>query len=134
MSSPPRSRKLAAITLFQSGTFAPDSNYRWMASMARDKKGNLAVGYSISSSSMFPSINVAGRSNLDPVGQLSGEITLTTGSGTETGSAHRWGDYSTMSLDPVDHCTMWYAQEYLTTTGTAPWQTRLNQIKFNNCN
>jgi len=121
------------FSLFQSGTFAPDSNYRWMASMARDKVGNIAVGYSISSSTLYPSINVAGRAPLDPQGQLSGEITLTTGSGSETGSAHRWGDYSTMSLDPSDNCTMWYSQEYLTTTGTAPWQTRMNQIKFDTC-
>jgi len=123
----------SGMGLFQSGTYAPDSNYRWMASMARDKKANLAVGYSISSSTMYPSINVAGRSPSDALGTLSGETVLTTGTGSETGSAHRWGDYSTMSLDPSDNCTMWYAQEYLTTTGTAPWQTRLNQIKFANC-
>ena len=133
--APIRKVDTTQMNLFQSGTYAPDTNYRWMASMARDKKGNLAVGFSISNgSTLFPSINVAGRSNLDPLGQLSGEITLTTGSGSETGSAHRWGDYSSMSVDPVDHCTMWYSQEYLTTTGTAPWRTRLNQIKFNNCN
>jgi hypothetical protein len=104
-----------------------------MASMARDKKNNLAVGFSISSSSMFPSISVAGRGADDPLGQLGGEILLTAGAGTQTGSAHRWGDYSTMSLDPSDNCTLWYAQEYLQTTGTAPWRTRLNQIKFDNC-
>jgi hypothetical protein len=123
-----------ALTLHQSGTFAPDSNYRWMASIAQDKVGNLAVGYSISNgTSLHPSIYVAGRAKSDPLGQLSGETTLTTGTGTQTGSAHRWGDYTSMSLDPSDHCTFWYTNEYLTTTGTAPWQTRLNQLKFDNC-
>ncbi len=123
----------SGLSLKQSGTYAPDSNYRWMASMARDKKNNLAVGFSISSSSTFPSISVAGRGATDPLGQLGGEILLTAGAGTQTGSAHRWGDYSSMSLDPSDYCTLWYAQEYLQTTGTAPWRTRLNQIKFDNC-
>ena len=123
-----------ALTLHQSGTFAPDSNYRWMASIAQDKVGNLAVGYSISNgTTLHPSIYVAGRAKSDPLGQLSGETTLTTGTGTQTGSAHRWGDYTSMSLDPSDHCTFWYTNEYLTTTGTAPWQTRLNQLKFDNC-
>ena len=125
---------VGGVSLFQSGTFAPNSDYRWMASMARDKVGNLAVGYSISNgSTLYPSINVAGRAPRDPVGQLSGETRLTTGTGSQTGSGDRWGDYSNMSLDPADNCTMWYFQEYLLTTGTAPWQTQLNQIKFNGC-
>src|SRR5271157_3557139 len=126
----PQYQVATTISLFQSGTMAPDSNYRWMASMARDKVGNIAVGYSLSSSTVYPSINVAGRSPLDPVGQLTELPTLTMGSGSETGTAHRWGDYSTMSLDPSDYCTMWYSQEYITTTGAAPWRTRMNQLKF----
>ena len=84
-------------------------------------------------STLYPSINVAGRAPRDPVGQLSGETRLTTGTGSQTGSGDRWGDYSNMSLDPADNCTMWYFQEYLLTTGPAPWQTRLNQIKFDTC-
>ncbi len=125
----------SGLGLFQSGTFAPDSNYRWMASMARDKKANLAVGYSISSSSMYPSINVAGRDPSTPLGQLGGEIVLTAGTGSESASGSRWGDYSSMSLDPSDSCTMWYTAEYFTIpAGGASWHTRLNQIKFDNCN
>jgi hypothetical protein len=128
-------KKVTTLGLYQSGTFAPDSNYRWMASMARDKVGNLAVGYSISSSTMYPSINVAGRGPTDPQGQLSGETVLTAGTGSESASGSRWGDYSSMSLDPSDYCTMWYTAEYFTVpAGGAAWHTRLNQIKFDNCN
>jgi len=132
--APIKTVTINGLSLFQSGTFAPDANYRWMASMARDKVGNLAVGYSISNgTSLHPSINVAGRAPLDPHGQLSGELVLTTGAGSQTGSADRWGDYSNMSLDSTDYCTMWYFQEYLLTTGAAPWMTQMNQIKFNTC-
>ena len=124
---------LSGVSLFQAGTFAPDSNYRWMGSVARDKVGNIALGYSISSATMYASIAVAGRSTSDPLGQLGGEIVLTTGSGAQQGTAGRWGDYSDMVSDPSNPCILWYATEYLTTTAHNPWQTRLNQISFDNC-
>ena len=125
---------LSSISLFQSGTYAPDSNDRWMGSIARDKAGNIALGFSIGSASMYPSIAVAGRALTDPPGQLGGEVLLTAGSGSQTGLAGRWGDYSDMVIDPSNPCIFWYSQEYLTVTGAANWQTRMNQIKFSNCN
>ncbi|MGB8885809.1 MAG: hypothetical protein WCC87_03750 [Candidatus Korobacteraceae bacterium] len=124
---------LTGVSLFQSGTFAPDNNNRWMGSIARDKVGNVALGYSIGSASMYASIAVAGRSPGDPLGQLGGEVQLTTGTGAQTGLAGRWGDYSDMVVDPGNPCILWYLQEYLTTTGSADWQTRMNQIRFSSC-
>jgi hypothetical protein len=124
---------LSGISLFQSGTYAPDSNDRWMASIARDKAGDIALGFSIGSSSMYPSIAVAGRTPTDPLGQLGGEVLLTPGTGSQTGLAGRWGDYSDMAVDPSNPCILWYSQEYYTATSDANWQTRMNQIRFDNC-
>jgi hypothetical protein len=119
------------LTLFQSGTFAPDLDHRWMASMAQDKMGNIALGYSKSSAEMYPSIYVTGRTPTDPLGQMEGEVELYAGTGSETGGG-RWGDYSNVVIDGSDGCTFWYAQEYYAVTG-GPWQTELTSFKFNNC-
>lgn len=119
----------------QEGTFAPsDTEHRWMGSAAMDHMGNLAVGYSVSSSSVYPSIRYAGRLAGDPPNELTqGEATLVTGSGSQTGTANRWGDYSTMSVDPTDDCTFWYTQEYVAATGFSSWRTRVGAFKFANC-
>ena len=100
--------------------------------MAMDGDGNIAVGYSVSSSATFPSIRYAGRLASDPLGQLSqGEGTLIAGTGSQTG-INRWGDYSAMSIRPVDDCTFWYTDEYFATTGSN-WQTRIGSFKFPGC-
>jgi hypothetical protein len=118
--------------IYQQGTYQPDSTYRWMGSVAVDAQGNMAVGYSASSSSMYPQIRYAGRLANDPLGQLSqGEATLMAGTGSQT-SYSRWGDYSAMSVDPVDDCTFWYTTEYYAATGTN-WQTRIGSFKFPSC-
>jgi hypothetical protein len=118
----------------QQGTYAPDSDHRWMGSAALDASGNLAVGYSVSSSTLFPSIRVAGRLAGDPAGQLSqGENTMTAGGGSQTHSASRWGDYAALQLDPTDGCTFWFTTEYLTQTSVADWHTRIGSFKFPNC-
>jgi hypothetical protein len=132
--APIKKVELSGISLFQSGTYAPDSSNRWMGSIARDKVGDIALGFSIGSASMYPSIAVAGRAPTDPLGQLGGEVLLTAGSGSQTDLAGRWGDYSDMAVDPSNPCILWYSQEYYATTGAANWQTRLNQIRFDNCN
>ncbi len=124
---------VSGMSLFQAGTYAPDSNYRWMGSVARDKVGNIALGYSISSATMYASIAVSGRAPSDPLGQLGGEIMLTSGSGAQEGTAGRWGDYSDMAVDPSNPCVLWYSTEYLTTTGHNPWQTRMHQLSFDTC-
>jgi hypothetical protein len=124
----------AGATLFQEGSYAPDATSRWMASVAMDRDGNLAVGYSASSSSVFPSIRYAGRLASDPPGQLTqGEATLFAGSGSQTSNSNRWGDYTDMTVDPTDDCTFWYTNEYNPSTGDATWQTRIGSFKFPGC-
>ena len=121
-------------TLYQQGTFAPDSDNRWMASVAMDAVGNMALGYSVSSSSVYPSIRYTGRLANDPLGQMTqGEATLVNGSGSQTSTHHRWGDYSMMGIDPVDDCTFWFTTEYMATTGYAPWSTRIGSFRFPSC-
>jgi len=122
---------VSGVTLFQSGTFAPDSNNRWMASIAQDKMGDIALGYSEASGTVYDSIYATGRVPTDPLGQMETETTLFAGTGAQT-SGDRWGDYSSMAIDG-DGCTFWYAQEYYATSNGDNWQTRLVQLKFNGC-
>ena len=122
--------------LAQQGTFAPDSNYRWMGSIAMDQVGDIAVGYSISSSSVFPSVAFTGRVPTDPAGTMQAETRVVSGSGSQTSQTRtltRWGDYSAMQVDPVDDCTFWYTQEYIKTNGVFNWNTRIASFKFPNC-
>ncbi len=121
-------------SIFQQGTFAPDSDDRWMGSAAMDKNGDLAIGYSVSSSTTYPSIRYAGRLASDPLNELTqGESTMIAGSGSQKSSYNRWGDYSTLSVDPADDCTFWYTQEYYATTSNAGWQTRIGAFRFPAC-
>ena len=120
--------------IYQEGTYGPDSNYRWMGSMAMDGSGNIALGYSVSSSSLFPSIRYTARTGTDPLGTLSAnEQEIKAGTGSQTHSAARWGDYSQMSVDPVDDCTFWYTTEYIATTGSAPWRTHIGSFRLPDC-
>ena len=98
-----------------------------------DKAGNIAVGYSVSSSAVFPGIRIAGRYRTDVRNTLRGELNLVTGTGSQTASAQRWGDYSTMQTDPADDCTFWYTQEYMKVTASADWSTQIVAFKFPNC-
>jgi hypothetical protein len=121
-------------TVYQQSTFAPDSTYRWMGSIAMDKLGNMALGYSASSSSLFPSIRYTGRLATDPLNSMGTENSIVTGGGAQSGSnLSRWGDYSAMTLDPVDDCTFWYTTEYLKSTGAFNWSTRIASFKFPGC-
>jgi hypothetical protein len=123
-----------AATLFQQGSYAPDADNRWLSSIAMDRSGNMALGYSVSSSTVRPSIRYTGRLATDPLGQMpQGETTLIAGSGSQTGSASRWGDYAMMAVDPVDDCTFWFTTEYMPSTSTAPWRTRIGSFKFPDC-
>ena len=124
-------------TIYQQGTYAgdaPDTEHRWMGSIAMDGVGNIALGYSVSSGTVYPSVRYVGRLVGDPLGTLpQGETSLMVGSGSQTGSGARWGDYSMMAVDPSDDCTFWYTQEYIQTTGTASWRTRIGSFKFPSC-
>src|SRR5882762_2884237 len=120
--------------LAQQGTFAPDSNYRWMGSIATDQAGDMAVGYSVSNgTSIFPSIAYTGHASTDPAGTMQAEVNLVSGTGSQTTGLSRWGDYSAMQVDPVDDCTFWYTQEYIKTNGTFNWNTRIANFKFPGC-
>ncbi len=120
--------------IYQQGTYAPDTDNRWMGSMAMDGNGNIAVGYSVSSSTTYPSIRYAGRLASDPLGQLAqGEATLFAGTGSQLGTGDRWGDYSNMSIDPSDDCTFWYTNEYYPATTATTWHTRVGKFKFPGC-
>ncbi len=119
-----------APTVYQQGTFQPDSNYRWMGSLAVDRDGNMALGYSVSSASMYPAIRYAGRLSTDPIGKLClGETSIIDGTGSQTGNQNRWGDYSAMTVDPVDDLTYWYTNMYYSTTGNN-WRARIGSFRF----
>ena len=118
----------------QNGAITPnDGVNRWMGSAAMDKLGNIAIGYSASSAALSPSIRIAGRLNTDILSRVRGELEVKTGTGSQTSGAQRWGDYSTMQVDPVDDCTFWYTQEYMNATSSADWATHIIAFKFNNC-
>jgi len=118
--------------IFQQGTFAPDSNYRWLGSIGMDQMGDIAVGYSVSSASMNPAIRYTGRLQSDPLNTMEAETSVIEGTGSEVGS-NRWGDYSSMSLDPVDDCTFWYTNEYFPTSGDFNWHTRVASFSYPSC-
>lgn len=116
--------------VFQQGTFSPDSTSRWMGSIAQDKYGDMALGYSASSSSVYPSIRYTGRLAGDPAGTMEAEATIFAGTASQTGTLHRWGDYTAMSIDPVDDCTFWYTNEYIPTNGSFNWSTRIASFRI----
>src|SRR5216683_172258 len=117
----------------QQSTFAPDAKFRWMGSIAMDHNGNMGLGYSVSSSTSNPSIAVTGRLATDPANTMQAETTVVAGTGSQTGNLSRWGDYSAMTVDPVDDCTFWYTTEYMKTTGSFNWNTRIANFKFSGC-
>jgi hypothetical protein len=132
--------------LHQEGTWAPnDGIHRWMGSVALDAAGNMALGYSVvSATNVFPGIRYAGRLAGDPLGELTrGEAVLQNGAGVQTTFNSRWGDYTSMNVDPNDDCTFWYINEYYARSGvpqpappgtdTRPWQTRIGAFKFPEC-
>jgi hypothetical protein len=123
-----------APSIFQQGTYSPTSEFRWMGSIAMDKLGDIALGYSLSSTTRNPSIGYAVRAPGDPAGQLGAEALMIAGTGSQGPNLNRWGDYSAMTIDPVDDCTFWYTTEYLKTNGRFNWSTRIANFKMDNCN
>jgi uncharacterized repeat protein (TIGR01451 family) len=122
-------------SIHQQGTYAPaDGNHRWMGSIAMDQDGNLALGYSVSGTNLYPAIRHTGRMADDAPGEMTvAETSLTEGGGAQTHSSGRWGDYSAMAVDPVDGCTFWYTTEYYAATSSAGWRTRIASFKFPAC-
>jgi len=119
------------VTVYQQSTYQPDTTWRWMGSAAMDGQGNLAIGFSASSSSIHPQLRYAGRLAADPLNTLAqGEAHLFDGAGSQTGSGNRWGDYSALSIDPVDDTTFWYTNEYYSSTTSFNWRTRIGSFKL----
>jgi hypothetical protein len=130
----------STYSLYQQGTYAPgDGVHRWMGSTAQDKKGDMALGYSVvNGTTVFPGIRYTARLAGDPLGQMTlGEGTIINGTGVQTTTNSRWGDYTDMTVDPVDDCTFWYVNEYYLTSGTPadtrPWHTRIASFKLPGC-
>ena len=120
--------------IFQQGTYAPDAAFRWMSSMTFDSQGNIGLGFATSSTTISPSIRYTGRLVADAAGTMGqGEATIIAGAGAQTGGLTRFGDYSSMNIDPTDDCTFWYTQEYIAATGSFNWHTRVGAFKFANC-
>jgi hypothetical protein len=124
----------ALPVVYQQGTFAPTPDYRWMGSAAMDKNGGIAVGYNVSSSTVKPSIRYAFRSATDAMGTMGPEASVQLISqGVQTGTLSRWGDYSTISVDPLDGCTMVFTTEYIPSNGSFNWATAIQSLKLTTC-
>jgi hypothetical protein len=132
-------RTSGTYSVHQQGSYAPnDGVHRWMGSIAADKNGNMALGYSVVNGvDVFPGIRYTGRLAGDPLGQMTlGEGVIINGTGVQTNTNSRWGDYTSMNVDPVDDCTFWYVNEYYAVTEPPPdrnWQTRIASIKLPGC-
>jgi hypothetical protein len=96
-------------------------------------QADVAVGFSTSSARRFPGIAVAARTSAELANKLGAERRVFAGTGSEKGSFKRWGDYSALSVDPVDNCTFWYTQQYYTKTGQWRWATRIQPFTVSSC-
>ena len=124
----------APPVVYQQGTLGTsDSIHRWMGSAAMDQNGDIALGYSASNSSVYPSIRYTGRTPGDPLNTMETETIVKAGSGSQLQNLSRWGDYSAMTVDPVDDCTFWYTTEYLKASGTWNWSTWITSFRFPGC-
>ncbi|MBC7900873.1 MAG: hypothetical protein H7070_12570, partial [Saprospiraceae bacterium] len=124
---------ITAPFIYQGSLYDPGATGdRWMGSVAMDKSGNILAGYSMANAPglIKPSIAVAGRSQCDTLNTLQAENIAHTGTGSQTGTLTRWGDYSTMQVDPADDTTFWYITQYLAADGTFNWRTRIVSYRF----
>lgn len=117
---------LGAWSLHQEGTYAPDSHHRWMGSIAMDGAGNMAMGFSRASATVNAGIRYTGRLAADPLGVMT-QAEINAASGTDAQAADRWGDYASMSVDPINDCTFWFTTEYAT---LGDWQTRVTRLRY----
>ena len=120
------------VTVNQESTYQPDTTWRWMGSAAMDHSGDFAIGYSASSSAINPQLRYAGRLSTDPPSTLAqGEAHLFDGTGSQSDTSSRWGDYSCLVADPVDDTTMFYTTEYYATNSSFNWRTRIGAFRIN---
>jgi hypothetical protein len=130
---PERAIPVTSLAVAQQGTYAPDTNFRQYSSLARDKAGDILVGYMVSGSSIYPSVAMAGRIRTDPAGTLEPEQVGFAGTA-PLSEGDVWGDYTSMALDGADQCTFWYVGEYYPINNYADWSTQIISAKFPNCN
>jgi hypothetical protein len=127
----------ATPMVFQQGTLTSSGTSLWMGSVAMDKVGDLALGFSESSSTIHPTVAFTGRTPSDPLGTMEGIKIIFAGSGSQTGGTvnggNRWGDYSSMAIDPSNDCTFWYVNEYIPSNGNFNFHTRIASFKFPTC-
>lgn len=121
-------------TLFQAGTVQHPSISAWCPGIAMDKNGDIALGVSASSTTLDPSVAYLGRVPADAKNKMESAKIVVKGTGVQQNTSNRWGDYSAMQIDPADDCTFWFTTEYIKTTGSFRWSTRINSFKFNSCN
>jgi hypothetical protein len=120
------------IRLHQQSTYAPDGFYRWMASPAIDRAGNIAIGYSFGGTPHYAGQRFAARLADDPPGVLTfHESILAEGQASQT-TTLRWEDYAQTAIDPVDDCTVWYVGDYLK-AGAPTYSTRIGAFRLPTC-
>lgn len=120
-------------TVFQQGTYAPDSSNRFMSSLARDKQGNIAMSYTVSSATVAPTIAFTGRGTGDSLGQMGAETILVPGGGSQLDTGNQWGSYYDMAISN-DGCNFVTTGEYYQSNASFAWSTRIGKLKFANCN
>ena len=106
---------------------------RFIGSIAMDKLGNIALGCTVTSSLIFPSPELAWHNASDPQNTMNYYQPLVTGLGSQNNNLTRWGDYNSMSIDPIDDCTFWYTNQHLKTTGSFNWSTSVISFKLAGC-
>jgi hypothetical protein len=126
--------------IFQEGTYAPgitDGIHRWMGSAAMNGQGDMALSYSASNGSnpaVFPTVSYTGRLAGDPLGTLpQGEANIVTGTGSQTTTLSRWGDYTSVTVDPTDDCTFWAVNEWVPSTSSIGWVLRIGSFQVGTC-
>jgi hypothetical protein len=126
-----RINKDRSVSLYQQGTYAPDGFYRWMASPAIDRLGNIGIGYSFGGTPNFAGQRFAGRLLSDPLGQLTlRETVLVEGEGVQ--NAMRWEDYTQTAIDPSDDCTIWYVGDYIK-KGATSYSSKIGAFRMPGC-
>jgi len=127
-----RLNKSGDAQLYQQGTYAPEGNYRWMASPAMDKKGNIGIGYSFGGASNYAGQRFAGRLPKDKPGLLTlKETILAEGEDAQT-TTLRWEDYTQTAVDPSDDCTIWYVGDYIK-KGARSYSTKIGAFRMPGC-
>ncbi|HEY1250756.1 MAG TPA: carboxypeptidase-like regulatory domain-containing protein, partial [Thermoanaerobaculia bacterium] len=120
-------------TIYQQGTYAPDASYRFLGSIAMDRSGNIALGYSKSDDTIHPSLAVTGRLVGDPPGTLGEENAFFEGPESLPPVVGFWGHYGAMAVDPSDDCTFWFTSEYIGAPAPFFEYSRIGSFKFPSC-